>query len=462
MLGNAVRVPVGQDTAGCVIWCSYPVTILPISSRKPTLPGIARGKRSISMCGSLRTCNGQITGGEEMVRGIVGHAFPARFVGGVAPRRGGHDARPEGFSSESTSKLRLSSVTAEGSRQQTDEDPATELFSVNSATQLAFRVRSQSKVRVDDDGSIRAVNKTQLRFSYDLVSEDGQRIQLRAKAKIKQSVTLDENGDIAIKTRVKLQFSLIQKEVADGLNPLQGAQNEGDSNPLQAFFDVVDSVVSDYADDGRIDADTLIGNVLDEFNSLLANLSGGSQGPTDAEVSDAQVSDAGTNDGEVIAAQVIEARSQSSSPPDAEGGVDEAEAIAPVQPTIDAAETEAKDAGAILVGESPETKLESGANLVPTSLTGTSPVVASETEPTEDTLVNAADPETNVEKAHDVLQKVRIRFVQSFTQVIKTLTPNGEDDTSGLSLVQKSSFKLDVRAHYGASNTSGLSTDFLA
>ncbi len=76
--------------------------------------------------------------------------------------------------------------------------------------------------------------------------------------------------------------------------------------------------------------------------------------------------------------------------------------------------------------------------------------------------MSTSNAETNVETAHDILQKVRIRFVQSFTQVIKTLTPNGEDDTSGLSLVQNSSFKFDVRAQYSASNTSGLSTDFVA
>ena len=385
-----------------------------------------------------------------MVQGIVGSSLPASFLRGVspvAPRQGGHDARPERLSSESSAaELKVSSITADRFLQQVDDDPATAL-SVNSATQLAFRVRSQSKVRVDDDGSLRAVNKTQLRFSYDLESEDGQRIQLRVKAKVKESVTLDENGDIAVKTRVKLQFSLIQKDISDGLSPLQSAQDDGDSNPLQAFLDVVDSVVSDYADDGQIDADTLISTVLDEFNSLFANLSGGSLAPIDAA----------TIDGDVI-----DALPQPSSPPDAEAGVEEVEAAAPVQPTSPETETDVEGEGTIFVAEPLATGLESNARLVSAPLTEITPVGETDADPVRDSFVNAADAETKVETANDILQQVRIRFVQSFTQVIKTLTPNSEDDSSGLSLVQKSSFKFDARVQYNASNTLGSATDFIA
>lgn len=349
--------------------------------------------------------------------------------------RAGHNHRAG--KKERTDSVSIRDVLSLSSdrRQQVADDPATAL-TVNSAAQLNVKVRSRSQIRVDDDGSFRAVNQTKLRFSYDLKLDDGQTIQLRAKAKVRQSVTQNEAGDIAIKTKVKFQFSLIQQDVSDGLEPLQGGTNDGETNPLQAFLDVVDSVVADFADDGQIDADTLIHTVLDEFNSLFASLSGALPEPPDT--SPADTPDLG---GDVIDALPPSGPSITTT--------DDVDTEAPVQPANVEPETgtvadDSAPADTVVIAPLPET--------APTD----------EADPGQETLASATDATANDASARDVLQEVRIRFVQSFSQVIRTLTPNGDDDTGQFSLVQKSHFKLNASFQYSERANAGSAANFLA
>lgn len=434
-----------------------------IHVEKNNFVGVTRFNHLIPMYGSLDFIHGPVKFGPikcrggKMVRGIHRNSHAAQLHRGpdrATHHRRGHDVRSENRLPESSSERNVSLITGDRSRLLTNNDPGAAL-SLHSATQLAFRVRSQSKIRVDDDGTLRAVNKTQLRFKYDLQTQDGLDIQLRAKAKIKQSIRIDENGDTTIKTRVKLQFSLIQQDVSNGLQPLQSSLPEGDTNPLQSFIDLVDGVVADFADDGQIDADTLIATVLNEFNSLLTSLSGGLQEGSDAETIDGDVID-------VVPTPIY---------PLADEPVADVNGDVPTEPVILEADAETDGAGIIAVDESTETGVDSTAELV------SAPPIApldGATEPgsSADALVTAgdvtaadvtaADVDAKVETTREVLQEVRIRFIQSFSQVIKTLTPSGDDDAAELSLVQSSRFKFDARFQYSAATTSAPTTDFLA
>ncbi len=300
---------------------------------------------------------------------------------------------------------------------------------VNSS-ELRLRVRSKSKLRVGQDDSLRAVNKTKLRFRYDLELAGGQKIQLRARASLKQTAWRSENGDTETKTRVKFQFSLIQQEVSEGLSPLQ--IGDGESSPLSAFLNIVDEAVSDFSDDGTIDADTLIGTVLDEFNTLLASLAG--EAPTASDVIDAPaVRDPAPESPPIdnlplSIPSAVESESES-----------------------DAVESQPVDNAPSELIEPP--RVADSSQLAEADPPGPATVDLGESQ------LNA--PEVTEQTAKEVLESVRIRFIQSFSQVIKTLSPDGEGEPR-FSLVQKQNFRLNASFHFASQGTAGSLTDFVA
>ncbi len=393
-----------------------------------------------------------------MVRGIAANSFHAIVRGRLdqITRRGGrrleHD---DDHRRGSSSQLQRPSDTPTTS---SSSDPSLPL-QLTSASQLALRVRSRSKVLINEDGSSRAVTKTQLRFRYDFESSDGQRLQLRAKARIKHSVTTGSDGEVAIKTRVKLQFSLLQQEVSDGVAPLlEGTpQDQNQPNPLQAFQGAVNAFVSDFADDGQIDADTLISSVLEEFNSLLDALSGRSSEPTnplpelpvprEAVLDDAVIDD-DSDDQNVVFALPTPDQSITLQP-------QEIDPVPTNDPTVIESENASDDDDA-KVASQPVT--DSPVPSEPASEETAVTVAAVPTVESPDAPAQATPEAT----AQEVLQAVRIRFVESFTQVIRTLSPSDDDGVGGTLLVQNSRLRFDARLQYATSQPAASSTEYLA
>ncbi len=368
-----------------------------------------------------------------MVRGISSDATLARHFG---RRPGDSDVANGGVVAQSVQRTSLAV-----NLQQSSESG----LSLSNEAQLAFKLASRSEVRVHEDGSVQYANKTQLRFRYDLQTDDGQQIQLHARAKFKQTATLDENGDIAIKTRVKLQFSLIQSDIAESVRPLLGG-NSAEGSPLDNFLNVVNDAVSGFVDDGTVDADTLVNSVLEEFNLLFNEVStqtGAGESPPAIEVtptdsgSESSQSDA---ESQIAAAEAIAYT---------EAGVESAADAAAVENAVESAESTSETGEAIeeATGESSDVADPEGVDEV----ADTGATEESDDAPT-------VDP---AESAREVLTEVRIRFVQSFYGVIRTLSP-GESDGANLTQIQQSNFRFAAHLQYQNSAAQDNSTSFLA
>ena len=331
-------------------------------------------------------------------------------------------------------------------------DPSSELQSYQSE-RLALKARSRTKIRVDDEGNLRATNRTKLQFRYDLETSDGQQISLRAKARIKQSVVQDENGDLAIQTKIKFQFRLIQQDVSEELNPV--AQTAEDRLALGAFGDALDSAGVQFADQGAIDADELIGAVLDAFNELYERFSAGprpsvasgTEPDTVADAPDEAIAQAvDRTQANVVDAVSVRVRLRS---------------IAAVESTTETVTDAAAGGGE--VSEPSETDVVSS-DLSSDDVDEARDIEVDDErdddddERDDDDDVSASDRPSTAQTTDsennesidrgEALQRVRIRFVQSFSQVIESLSPSGESDAPIRVVQQQSSLRLKANISF--------------
>ncbi|MEM8670775.1 MAG: hypothetical protein AAGG48_24825 [Planctomycetota bacterium] len=345
------------------------------------------------------------------------------------------------FRSKSSEKISASSQQPSSTELSTvvgGFDPATDLSNALSE-RLALKVRSKTRVRVDDEGNLRATSRTKLRFRYDLETNDGQKLSLRAKANVKQTLVQDEDGAFSLQTKVKFQFRLIQQDVNAGINSLN--PNESENRSLEAFTRQVDRLSSQFSDEGSIDADELIASVLDAFNQLYERFSGNepaAERPEENEVDAVSVRvrlqntsiTANVGQSDVPIAEVPDVETDSSQPVDnveaAVGTVESSEDVDDVdEPDDDDAVEEARD------DDDREERSSSVAD-----------------SGKQDETTAPSDPSSEPVDRREVLQQVRVRFVQSFSQVVQTLSPeNGSGDN--LTLVQQqSSLKFSARVSY--------------
>lgn len=318
---------------------------------------------------------------------------------------------------------------------------------------LALQIRSRTQVRTSSDGTTRERESTKLRFHYDVTTADGQHIELNVKAKVQQVSIEDAAGNSVSKTQVKLQFSLLQQGVAEGLSPLQSDEvpsdtQSGIADRLQAFLTSVGDALQQFIEGDKLTADDLVKTTVDTFNTLvdaLADLLFAPAAPTAPTGSEAPPAlPPGGGPDQVPAptpvplentATIPAAPTSDSSPP----------------PQVSPLPEEGNVASEPLQAETPqpETPAVADAPAIPADTTS---LVASP-EPTEVSVAPAVDPDAAVTpspSATHVLQSVRLRFMQSLTQIIRTLTPAEQPGDRPLATFQRldyrSSLSLKVRS----------------
>jgi hypothetical protein len=303
---------------------------------------------------------------------------------------------------------------------------------------LVLRIRTRSSVHTSDDGTVSERISSKLQFHYDLTTADGEHIELNVKAKLQHTSIQDADGNYISKTQLKLQFSLLQEGVADGLSPLLSHQafspSSSDTAPdvsapsgvgdgLQAFLDAVDEALQQFTEGSNNSADDLLHKTVDAFNSLLGALSHLLFPP-----------------GATPAEPTLPPSSEPPSP---------VEALPAPLPPIDDDSPPADSPAANLaptpapapIEQTPEEPIATDdvASEPPPSETG-----ESETAPAESAPATAPPP-----TATQILRDVRIRFIQSLTQIIGTLTPPDQPGTGSLATSQYLSYQssLSIRIH---------------
>lgn len=319
-------------------------------------------------------------------------------------------------------------------------DPASDL-STFQTERIALKARSRTRIRQDEDGNLRATNRTNLRFQYDLETGDGQRIRLRAKAKLKQTVVQDENGDLAVKTKVKFQFRLIQQDVNRGLGSV--AQSDGDNRALDAFSNVLESLGTEFADDGAIDADELVASIVNAFNELYEQFAGEPVSPNDV-APQAGDPDGIANAGVSVRVQIRNAAADiepvSSGEPDPITSVQQQPATLSAESV--AIETSPESTSATAVDETAEDEATDVEQVDDVEQ------VESNDEPDDIASISQSNGDLTENDRREAIQQVRLRFVQSFSQVIETLTPEGDSGQSSLLVRQQFNQRLTANISY--------------
>ena len=285
---------------------------------------------------------------------------------------------------------------------------------------LALRIRSRSELRTANDGTVSERTSVKLRFHYDLTTADGQHIELNVKAKVRQVSIEDAAGNSVSKTQVKLQFSLLQEGVAGDLTPLQSDQvpsdtRSGVSDGLQAFLSAVGEALQDFVEGDSVTADDLVRKTVDTFNTLVDALT-----------------------------QLLFPSAENAEPPALPTSDEPLGQI----PAITPPPLEDSDSSPVqpVVTSPPSLPVPDDAGV-------TNEPSQTESSPTEGGAIPAipapADQTTPAQSANQVLQTVRLRFIQSLTQIIRTLTPDEQagDNSSpaSQSLYYQSSLSLRIR-----------------
>jgi hypothetical protein len=294
---------------------------------------------------------------------------------------------------------------------------------------LALQIRSRTELRTRSDGTVSERTSTKLRFHYDLTTADGQHIELNVKAKVGQTSVQDGAGNSVTKTQVKLQFSLLQEGVADDLAPLQSDQvpsetQSGVADGLQAFLSAVGDAVQNFVEGDNITADDLVTKTVDTFNTLLDALThllfpaAGNEAPPALPADDEPP---------------VQISAIPPPPPnDSEPG-----------PAVPA------DGGVGVSAENSEPETPSAAS-DDSALAGDSANSAASI-PTEGSALSPAEPSAATspdQLATQVLQTIRLRFVQSLTQIIRSLTskePSGDTSITSQRLDYHSSLSLKIQ-----------------
>ena len=145
--------------------------------------------------------------------------------------------------------------------------------------QSGLRVASRSIVRVGEDGQLSVRSDARLRFRYEFQSADGTKISVRAKANLHYAYRSDGTLDTeSLKLQVKFRASVVQQNVADGLNPLLDVPQipEELQNALtaaaQLFQQTSDGITAAFLDAAAPDGDALITSLVNAFNELTGSL----------------------------------------------------------------------------------------------------------------------------------------------------------------------------------------------
>ena len=306
---------------------------------------------------------------------------------------------------------------------------------------LALQIRSRSEFRTASDGTISERSSTRLRFHYDLTTADGQHIELNVKAKVQQASIQDGAGNSLSKTQVKLQFSLLQEGVADGLSPLQSDQVPGEtrsgvSDGLQAFLNAVGDALQQFVEGDNATADDLIKKTVDTFNTLVDALSN-LLFPAAGTASPPALPTSGEPLGQIPAIDP---------PPPSDSEPSPAEPVAANEPpkpeTPPAAIGNHANTGEPAISADP---VPVAPALTEQDVPVAQPASAGNVAPPEDP--SAATSPTQL--ATQVLQSVRLRFMQSLTQIIRTLSPDEQSGNSSTATSQRLDYQssLSLRIH---------------
>ena len=315
---------------------------------------------------------------------------------------------------------------------------------------LALQIRSRTQVRTSSDGTTRERESTKLRFHYDVTTADGQHIELNVKAKVQQISIEDAAGNSVSKTQVKLQFSLLQQGVVDGLSPLQSDQvpsdtQSGIADRLQAFLTSVGDALQQFIEGDKLTADDLVKTTVDTFNTLvdaLADLLFAPTAPTAPTGSEAPPAlPPGGGPVQIPAPTPVPLENTATIAAATVGDSDPPSQVLPLP----------VDGNVVpLQAETPQPETPVVADLPAIPVDTTSPIASP--EPTEVSAAPAADADATASpppSATHVLQSVRLRFMQSLTQIIRTLTPAEQPGDRPLASFQRldyrSSLSLNVR-----------------
>ncbi len=274
----------------------------------------------------------------------------------------------------------------------------------------------------------------------------GQHIELNVKAKLRQSSNTDEAGNLVSKTQLKLQFSLLLEGVADGLSPLQSDPVPGDKQDsvggaLQSFLTSVEDALQNVVGGDNVAADDLTKKTVDSFNNLLDSIAKLFFAPAG---SNTHLAPPPSNEstGPVPALPPgglgsVAASSASTTTPTNEGVTN-----GPVQsgalPVVSANNTVVNDPA-----RSAEPIPADQAALVPQPTSAEAGVVPS-ADP------NAPAPSAAVPTAQlatRVLLDVRVRFVQSLTQIIRTLSPEQQSAGGSFALSERLTYQSSLSLH---------------
>jgi hypothetical protein len=313
---------------------------------------------------------------------------------------------------------------------------------------LALQISSRTEWRTASDGTVSERASAKLLFHYDLTTADGQHIELSVKARVQQVAIKDAAGNSGSKTEVKLQFSLLQEGVANGLSPLQSDQvpsdtQSGVADGLQGFLNSVGDVLQHFVEGDKVTADDLVKKTVDSFNTLVDALTNlfhpaGSEAPPALPASGAALGQTS-----VIAAPPLDnpnlspSQPAGSSPPPvalsplpAQGGLT-SEPSKPETPTVASGDNSILSVPAISADPIPSD--QAAATSQPATAEGS---VAPPANPSA-----AASP---AQLATQVLQTVRVGFVESLTQIIQTLTPVEQHGNNSAASYQRLDYQSSV------------------
>lgn len=144
----------------------------------------------------------------------------------------------------------------------------------------SFAVRGHCYLREMDDGRIRAMSHTKLRFRYNFEAADGTKIHVRVKANLHYSqIGNTDEGSRSIRLRAKAAVSILQENVSSGVTPLleipevSAEAKNRISQAIDLFYQVADAAAALFFESDPLDGDGLIAGLVDAFNGLSESIS---------------------------------------------------------------------------------------------------------------------------------------------------------------------------------------------
>jgi hypothetical protein len=143
----------------------------------------------------------------------------------------------------------------------------------------SLKIRSHSRVKISDDGQVRSMSRTKLRFSYDFEAADGTKIRIRVKANLNHSQVNDgDEGLQSTRIRVKAKVLVLQENVSTGIAPLLDSQEvpseakNGISQAIDQFNQITEAATALFLESDPLDGDSLIAGLVESFNGLSESL----------------------------------------------------------------------------------------------------------------------------------------------------------------------------------------------